>query len=109
MLKEAMKIERSQVIEAVISERNERGDKPTASNQGGGEEDDDHRSLFAAGPKRLAPLVSLTGWIYFEWFCTRFVTSLHSEGAQNRCKLLRTNGGGGATRTPDLGIMRPSL
>jgi site-specific recombinase XerD len=42
-------------------------------------------------------------------FVTTRVTSTVFEGALNSPQLLEKIGGGGATRTPDLGIMRPSL
>ena len=39
-------------------------------------------------------------------FVPRFVTSPLQRVVRNPRKLLKMNGGGGATRTPDLGIMR---
>ena len=42
-------------------------------------------------------------------FVTTRVTNTTLEGNLNSPELLEKIGGGGETRTPDLGIMRPSL
>ena len=42
-------------------------------------------------------------------FVTTLVTTAFSEEGAKYPQALRNHGGGGATRTPDLGIMRPSL
>ena len=63
-------------------------------------------STIADAPQQAVPTTVPEG---FEEFCNQFCNQCGLPGSVNSWQLIELIGGGGATRTPDLGIMRPSL